>query len=46
MTTAEIVISGVDARGNPAPMGDVRLSLPAGTARGLTALELEEGASA
>ena len=42
---AEVVISGVDARGNPAPGGDARLSLPAGTARTLTAQHLEEGTS-
>ncbi len=40
---AEVVISGVDAKGNPPPMGDVRLSLPAGTARTVTAQQLEEG---
>lgn len=42
---AEVVISGVDARGNPAPGGDAHLSLPAGTARTLTAQHLEEGTS-
>ena len=42
---AEVVISGVDAKGNPPPMGDVRLSLPAGTARTVTAQQLEEGDS-
>ena len=31
---ANVVISGLDARGNAAPEGDVRLVLPAGTARG------------
>ena len=42
---AEVVISAVDARGNPAPGGNARLSLPAGTARTLTAQHLEEGTS-
>ena len=41
----EVVIEGLDARGNPPPGGEVRLTLPAGTARMLSAQQLEEGGS-
>ena len=41
--TAEVTVRGLDARGRAAPGGEVRLSLPAGTARWLTAQELESG---
>ena len=40
---AEIVISGQDDRGKPAPRGEVRLTLAGGAAHMLTAQELEEG---
>ena len=40
---AEVVIEGRDARGNPAPRGAVRLRVVAGTARTLTAQQLEKG---
>ncbi len=43
--SASIVISGLDARGNAAPAGDVRLTLPAGNAREITSQQLESGAS-
>ena len=43
-TAAEIGISGLDDRGNAPPGGDVRLILPARSARLLTATELERGA--
>ena len=42
--TADIEISGLDDRGNPPSEGSVRLTLPAGAARMLTAEELEQGA--
>ncbi len=41
--SANVVISGLDARGNAAPGGDVRLTLAAGTARRVTARQLESG---
>jgi len=40
---AEVVIRGRDARGEWAPEGEVRLVLPAGGARMLSAQELEDG---
>ena len=40
---AGITIDGVDARGNAPPGGQVRLTLPAGAARTLSAQQLEEG---
>ena len=43
-TAAAIEISGLDDRGNAPPGGDVRLTLPAQSARLLTAQELEQGA--
>ena len=43
-TTAAIEISGLDDRGNVPPGGDVHLTLPARSARLLTAQELEQGA--
>ena len=42
---AEITVSGVDDQGRAALGGDVRLSLPAGQSRILTARELERGIS-
>lgn len=42
---ADIVISALDAEGNSPPMGDVRLTLPAGAARMLSAQQLEQGGS-
>ena len=42
---ADVTIGAVDARGNPAPMGDVRLGLPAGAAHMFSAQDLEEGSS-
>ena len=44
-SSASIVISGLDARGNAAPGGDVRLTLGAGSAREVTSRQLESGAS-
>ena len=43
-TAATVGISGLDDRGDAPPGGDVRLTLPARSARLLTARELEEGA--
>ena len=43
---AEIVISGQDDRGEPAPRGEVELTLAGGAAHMLTAEELEEGGDA
>ena len=43
--SASIVVSGLDARGNAAPGGDVRLTLGAGRAREITSQQLENGAS-
>ena len=40
---ADIVIDGLDARGDAPPSGEVRLSLRAGAARTLTAQQLEQG---
>ena len=40
---AEVVISARDDRGGGGPGGDVRLTLPAGEARTLSARELEQG---
>ena len=40
---AQVVIAGLDDRGRPPPNGDVRLTLPAGEARTITAQELERG---
>ena len=40
---AQVVIAGLDDRGRPPPNGDVRLTLPAGEARTITAQEMEEG---
>ena len=40
---AEVVISGLDDRGNSPPESDVRLTLPAGAVRTLTAQQLEQG---
>ena len=40
---ASVVIAGLDAGGNPAPGGTVRLTLPGEEARWLSAEELEEG---
>ena len=40
---AEVTIMGRDARGELAPGGEVRLTLPAGEARLLSARELEQG---
>ena len=42
---ASVVIAGTDARGDPAPGGNVRLTLPGEGARWLSAEELEEGGS-
>ena len=42
----DVVIEGRDDRGQPAPGGEVRFSLPADTARMLTVRELERGYSA
>ena len=42
-TDAEVVITGLDDRGQAPPDGDVRLSLPAGEARTISAQELERG---
>ena len=39
----EITISATDDNGDPAPGGDVRLTLPAGQARRVTAQQLEAG---
>ena len=44
-SSASIVISGLDARGNAAPEGDVSLTLRAGSAREITSQQLENGAS-
>ena len=44
-SSASIVISGLDARGDEAPGGDVRLTLRAGAARKITSQQLEDGAS-
>lgn len=44
-TAAAIEISGLDDKGNAPPGGDVRLTLPARSARLLTAHELETGAN-
>ena len=41
---AEIIIAGIDDRGAPPPEGEVWLTLPAGGARAITAVELESGA--
>ena len=43
--SADIVISALDAEGDPPPVGDVRLTLPAGAARMLSARQLEQGGS-
>ena len=43
MLPATVRIEGVDAMGSPAPGGDVRLVLPDGAARSLSAQQLEEG---
>ena len=43
--SASVVISGIDALGEPAPGGDVRLTLPSEGARWVSAEELEEGGS-
>ena len=40
---AEVLISGLDDRGQPPPNGEVRLMLPAGEARTIRAQELEDG---
>ena len=40
---AEVLITGVDKRGDPPPGGGVRLSLPARAARMLSARQLERG---
>ena len=40
---AEVLIDGLDDRGEPPPGGEVSLTLPAGEARLLTAQELEQG---
>ena len=40
---AEVVVEGLDALANPPPGGAVRLSLASGTARTLSAQQLEEG---
>ena len=40
---AEVVITGLDDRGRPPPNGEVRLRLPAGEARAISAQELESG---
>jgi len=42
-STAQVIIRGVDARGNPGPRGDVRLSLPGGRAMQIGAQHLEQG---
>ena len=42
---ADVTITGLDARGDAPPRGEVSLDLPAGAARTLTARQLEEGAS-
>ena len=42
-TDAEVTISAVDDAGAPAPNGDVTLTVPAGEARDLSALALENG---
>ena len=41
---AEITVSGIDDRGAPPPDGEVWLTLPAGEARSITAVDLESGA--
>ena len=41
---AEITITGIDDRGSPPPEGEVWLTLPAGEARAIAAVELESGA--
>ena len=43
---AGITITGIDDRGAPPPDGEVRLNLPAGEARVITAQELETGGTA
>ena len=40
---ASVIIAGLDADGNPAPGGTVRLTLPSEGARWVSAQELEEG---
>ena len=40
---SEVTISGLDDEGMPPPQGEVRLTLPAGEARMLTAQQLESG---
>ena len=40
---AEVVIEGLDDRGEPPPQGNVRLTLPAGTACTIGAQDLESG---
>ena len=42
---ADVTLTGLDARGNAPPQGEVSLDLPAGAARTLTAQQIEEGAS-
>ena len=42
---AEVTIEAQDDQGHAPPGGEVRLSLPAGAARTLSALELEEGSA-
>ena len=42
---AEIVVNGLDDRGEPPPEGNVRLTLATGTERTLTARQLEQGGS-
>ena len=44
-STAEIEITGRDDQGDSPPAGSVRLTLPAGAAHLLTAVELEQGAA-
>ena len=44
-SSASITISGLDARGNAPPGGDVSLTLGAGEAREVTAQQLENGAA-
>ena len=41
---ATVTITGTDDAGNPPPEGEVRLKIPAGAARLLSAAELEQGA--
>ncbi|MDE0005137.1 MAG: DUF5719 family protein [Rhodospirillaceae bacterium] len=43
---ADITITGIDDRGEPSPEGEASLTLPAGEARAVTALELESGGDA